>query len=95
MRRAAFERARTVRVWRAHLLTVHPDGVNGCACELQPGRFRKGQRVAGCGLVRCFVCKGSKLLGRPTLQEERSDISFNEWLREFGFPARSRRGSGW
>lgn len=47
MRRAALERPRTLRVWRQHL-AGHSD-TDLCRCEFQPGRFRKGERVGGCG----------------------------------------------
>lgn len=71
MKRAAIERLRTVNTWRAHLST-HEDPAL-CVCDSQPGRFRKSQRVGGCGRARCWLCHGDKLAGRLTrkLQVER------------------------
>jgi len=86
MKRAYEERARTLRVWRGHLALIHPSEDIHCVCELQPGRFRKGQRIGGCGQPRCYLCKRSKLLSRPTLQERRSDVSCREWLLELRRP---------
>ena len=85
MRRASLDRARTVRVWRAHLRIIHDGDPGGCLCELQPGRFRKGQRRGGCGKPRCYLCKREKLTGEPTRQELRAATSEYEWSVEFGF----------
>ena len=48
MRRASLERPRTLRAWRAHNRIIHNDLATDCICDDQPGRFRKGQRIAGC-----------------------------------------------
>ena len=82
MRRAIAERLRTVRVWKAHLRHLHATGPILCPCEFEIGRFRKAQRIGGCGNSRCFLCHGDKLLGRPTLQELRARHVEREWLRE-------------
>ncbi len=84
MRRASSDRARTLRVWRAHQHLVHPAVDSLCIRDHQPGRFRKGQRVAGCGRPRCHLCKLDKLLGIPGRQQRRSDASYREWLIELG-----------
>jgi hypothetical protein len=81
MQRASVERLRTMRVWRQHL-SRHGPGPLTCPCEWQVGRFRKGQRVGGCGKARCYLCHGDKLLKRPTLQQRRADRSYREWLHE-------------
>ena len=81
MKRASEERPRTIRVWRKHL-SWHGSQILACVCEFQPSRFRKGQRVGGCGQSRCYLCHGDKLFKRPTLQQRRSDISYKEWLHE-------------
>jgi len=73
MRRAALEKYRTLRIWRNHLATHH--GQILCECELQPGRFRKSQRVGGCGRPRCWLCHYDKLSGIPTIQEQRALIN--------------------
>jgi hypothetical protein len=70
MRRAALERQRTLRVWRQHL-AGHSDA-DLCHCEFHPGRFRKGQRIGGCGTPRCWLCHAGKLMGDATLQERRA-----------------------
>ena len=82
MRRAAIERPQTVRRWRAHARVVHDSEPTGCVCDEQPGRFRKGQRVAGCPLPRCMFCKADKLLGGPRMVQRRSDLSFAEWITD-------------
>ena len=81
MQRAHEERLRTIHVWRQHL-AWHGAGPLTCVCEFQIGRFRKGQRVGGCGKARCYLCHGEKLCKRPTLQQRRADISYKEWLHE-------------
>jgi len=92
MRRAHLERARTLRIWRAHLRLVHLGLPAACPCELQPGRLRKGQRLTGCSLPRCFLCHRAKLLGRATAQEYRAALSHHEWAHELGLHvSRARR----
>jgi hypothetical protein len=81
MKRAHAERPHTVHVWRMHL-SWHGPGPLACRCEFQIGRFRKGQRIGGCGKARCYLCHGDKLLQRPRLQQHRSDISYKEWQQE-------------
>ena len=81
MKRAYEERLRTIHVWRQHL-AWHGSGPLACVCEFQIGRFRKGQRVGGCGKARCYLCHGEKLCKRPTPQQRRADISYKEWLHE-------------
>jgi hypothetical protein len=81
MQRASVERLRTMHVWRQHL-SRHGPGPIICQCEWQVGRFRKGQRLGGCGKARCYLCHGDKLLKRPTLQQRRADRSYHEWLHE-------------
>ncbi|MDQ2697024.1 MAG: hypothetical protein M3Z21_16930 [Pseudomonadota bacterium] len=82
MQRAAVERRHTLHVWRQHLSFVHGHEAALCACERQPGRFRKGQRIAGCGKSRCYLCHRDKLLGRPTFQQRRANISLDEWMQQ-------------
>src|SRR5262245_14118555 len=82
MQRASIERLRTMRVWRQHL-SRHGPGPITCLCEWQVGRFRKGQRIGGCGKVWCYLCHGDKLLKRPTLQQRRAERSYREWLHEY------------
>ena len=86
MRRASFERPRTLRTWRRHLALIHSDGEILCVCEFQAGRFRKGQRASGCGKPRC-MCHYPKLFGLPTRQLVRSNHSYCEFLEELGRPA--------
>ena len=81
MKRAHAERPHTVHVWRTHI-SWHGPGPLACRCEFQSGRFRKGQRIGGCGKARCYLCHGDKLLQRPRLQQHRSDISYKEWQQE-------------
>lgn len=79
MKRAADERERTVNLWRRHL-ALHESSAELCRCEAQPGRFRKGQRIAGCGNSRCYLCHREKLLKQPTPQQRRSNCVLREWL---------------
>ena len=81
MKRAAQERKRTLQVWRRHL-SFHEHGTVLCSCELQPGRFRKGRRVGGCGKSRCYLCHGEKLLKQPTPQQRRANRALQEWPHE-------------
>ena len=93
MRRAALERARTLRAWRLHLRLVHPGPDPPlCICESQPGRFRKTERIRGCGKARCWLCKRAKLMHTPRCRERLSNISYHEWLLELGRSAPSRQG---
>lgn len=78
MKRAALERQRTIAVWRRHLASHGADAAL-CACELQPGRFRKGQRVGGCGNARCYLCHSDKLLGLPNRSRQRTKVTFRDW----------------
>ena len=84
MRRASLERPRTLRVWRAHNRLIHEGDSTDCVCDEQPGRFRKTQRVAGCGNARCYLCHWNKLLGFRTRQEWCVDLTLHEWRFEFG-----------
>ena len=79
MKRAHEERLHTIHIWRQHL-AWHGSGPLLCVCEFQIGRFRKGQRVGGCGKARCYLCHREKLCKRPPLQQRRADISYKEWL---------------
>lgn len=72
MKRAAIEKARTLNVWRRHHQNHHRQNVSSggqrgvdCRCDVEVNRFRKGQRVFGCGRPRCLLCHGEKLLGIP------------------------------
>ena len=85
MRRASLERPRTLRVWRAHNRVTHDDIPTECVCDEQPGRFRKGQRIGGCGQQRCWLCKPHKLTNEPRAYEYRASLSHREWGVEFGF----------
>jgi len=80
MRRAAIERFRTLRVWRQHLATHGAKVV--CDCEFQAGRFRKSQRVGGCGRPRCWLCHFDKLAEIPTVRDLRSFASEREGFAE-------------
>ena len=60
MRRAFAERQRALRLWRAHNRLVHAGMGTSCVCDQQPGRFRKGQKIGGCGKSRCWLCKGHR-----------------------------------
>lgn len=91
MRRASLERSRTVRVWRAHKLLTHRGLFGGCTCNEQPGRFRKGQRRAGCGRPRCGICKRYKRIDEPTRRDYQAALTHREWGVEFGFVVRMPR----
>jgi hypothetical protein len=80
MKRAAFERVRTLRTWRAHLST-HEQPVL-CACDFQLGRFRKSQRVGGCGRARCWLCHSDKLAGRLTRKQQIIRVIEREGIAE-------------
>ena len=82
MRRAAIERASTVRVWKEHNRIVHGGEDTGCPCDQQPGRFRKTSR-ADCGKPRCYLCHGPKLLGEPTKADRVARDRFEESLLDY------------
>jgi len=44
------------------------------------GRFRKGQRIGGCGNSRCWLCHSEKLGDEPTLKELRFLETFKEGI---------------
>jgi len=85
MRRASIERPRTLRVWRAHNRFIHDGLPTNCRCDEQPGRFRKGQRIGGCGRPRCGLCKRHKLTKVRTFAEYRAAFSYREWGDDLGF----------
>jgi hypothetical protein len=88
MRRAAEEKTRTLNVWRRHL-RMH-GATLACVCEFQAGRFRKGQRIGGCGNSRCWLCHSAKLLGEPTLQQRRNATSYVEGLADAALQSNNR-----
>ena len=78
MRRAALERTRTFRTWRRHLAQHLRELVRGggqrtvtCRCDLEAGRFRKGQRIGGCGQPGCLICHYEKVMGIPRIRDVR------------------------
>ena len=106
MQRAAIERVRTIRTWRSHLRT-HGREVR-CACELQPGRFRKSRDVgAHLGLtprryqsgetdVQGCISRCGDELARTALYEAAHSllIRSTKWsaLRAWGMNIAKRRG---
>jgi hypothetical protein len=82
MRRAAAEHAQTISTWRQHLATH--TGEILCICEFQTGRFRKSQRVGGCGKSRCWLCHRVKLEKLATPGEQRQFVAFIEGMIEIG-----------
>lgn len=82
MRRAAIERSRALRVWKAHNRLIHNgEEDTGCVCDQQPNRFRKGQKQGGCGQPRCYICHGEKLLSIPTVKDKIADQrAYSSWL---------------
>jgi hypothetical protein len=83
MRRAAVESLDTRNRWSNHLRLHRIEGTSlACVCELQVGRFRKGQRIGGCGKPRCWVCHSGKLRGEPTMKQLRSLQTYREGLAE-------------
>jgi hypothetical protein len=81
MKRAAVEKLRTINVWRAHLRTHRGESM-ACVCELQAGRFRKSERVSGCGNPRCWVCHSNKLGRVPQRRQLQAMATFSEGLAE-------------
>ena len=80
MKRASIERHQTLRTWRAHLARHREEVL--CACEFQPGRFRKSQRVGGCGRPQCWLCHGDKLSGIARPRDTRARALYREGLVE-------------
>jgi hypothetical protein len=46
------------------------------------GRFRKGQRIGGCGKPQCWVCHSGKLGREPMRKQLRSLQTYREGLAE-------------
>jgi len=46
------------------------------------GRFRKGQRIGGCGNSRCWLCHPGKLGQVPKVAQLRLQQAFTEQLAE-------------
>jgi hypothetical protein len=84
MKRAALERTRTVETWRRHL-AAHDQPI-ACDCEFEIGRFRKGQRVGGCGRPRCFLCHFAKLSHLPRIADRRWRVEYREGIAELSWP---------
>ena len=87
MRRAALERTRTFRTWRRHLAQHLREIIQGggqrelsCHCEFQVGRFRKGQRVGGCGQSGCLVCE--KVMGILRIRDRRQQAREHDAVLE-------------
>lgn len=91
MRRAWLERPRTLRVWRTHKKFIHDDLQSECNCDEQPGRFRKGHRVAGCSRQGCGLCKRHKSNRESLARDYRAALTLREWGTEFGFVIRMPR----
>ncbi len=81
MRRAALERQRTLRVWRTYIAWNSFFGE--CRLAGQPGRFRKAERIGGCGNSRCWLCHAGKLMGAPTLAELRAIDAQRDGMLEY------------
>ena len=72
MYRASIERARALRVWKAHIDWVHDGDLDtGFLREHKDNRFRKGQKRGGCGHARCYMCHGDKLMKVLTIPNRR------------------------
>ena len=84
MRRAAMERARALRVWKARNSIIHfGEEDTGCVCDQQPNRFRKGQKRGGCGKPRCYLCHGDKPLGIPTEKDLVADDRYRDSVLDY------------
>ena len=80
MKRAAIERPRVRNVWALHnRLNRARMGADEVP---QIGRFRKSQRVGGCGNTACMLCHAGKLLGDERVSERRSRFDYVEGLDE-------------
>jgi len=85
MKRAAEERHIAKNRWREHRINHLEQSQRfygyekvDCICDNQVGRFRKGQRVGGCGNPRCYSCHSDKLLKVPRMQTKKANISAKE-----------------
>lgn len=68
MYRAAIEKLRTVKTWRTHQQLNHNNRI--CGCDNEVNRFRKGQKIHGCGRGRrCRVCSLEKYYDRPRISD--------------------------
>ena len=84
MYRASKERARALRVWKAHIDLIHGgDHDTGCICDHQVNRFRKGQRQGGCNRPRCYLCHSEKLFKRPTIKQRKENDRYADSLLDY------------
>ena len=93
MKRWHAELAITMRNWRKHRrIHVANNLARGkvgqdpfqvdCACDDQPGRFRK-RDAYDCGNSQCYLCNHGKFPKRiPTCQEILSALSLKEQIQE-------------
>ena len=85
MKRAAVEKLRTLNIWRRHIRWHRDQGARtlACVCEAQVGRFRKGQRIGGCGNTKCWVCHSEKLGGEMGIYRDAYErfgrLSYEMW----------------
>jgi len=84
MYRAAIERARALKIWKAHNQFIHDGKKTDCVCDEQPNRFRKTDRIAGrCGNMHCWMCYGigdEKRMGILTHRQKREDLRYQEQI---------------
>lgn len=88
MRRTAVEQPRTLHRYRCWLALTKAGGRPVGTQAIN--RFRKQQRIGGCGNSRCWLCHGDKLAGNPTPKAQRHLLAFAEGMRDLELPARYR-----
>ena len=87
VKRAALEKNRTRRTWKKHISFAHAyeiqtTGITACICDQQVNRFRKGQKMLGCGQPQCMSCHPGKVLGKPTIAELKARVVEKEGRSE-------------
>ena len=84
MYRAAKERARALRIWKAHIDIIHGgDHDTGCTCDIQVNRFRKAQKKAGCGKPGCVMCHYEKIFSIPTIADKKANDRYKDSLLDY------------
>lgn len=91
MKRAALERVRAMRIFRAHVVHHEPRRPEaGPAPTTETGGFRERRRVAVGGKSRGQLGHDSKVYGYPTLQEEKAWLEYQDQLEESGLSSLER-----
>ena len=91
MKRAALQRVRAMRIYRAHVVFHEPrrSGADSTPTT-ETGRSHESRRLGGRGGSRFQFHHSSKNYGYPTLQEEKAWLEYQDQLVESGLSSLER-----